>query len=176
MQGHGNHSEDLISTLLERMEDPNDPTDYRLILEALSKSIMRTAKEVETTLMITKDAPQVNDNERTAQVIDKLHSRLDVVQDFLETTMPSQSESNLGSERNINNDLSTLRFWARCVTAIGILLILCFPVLVMFQLQRIQLEYCPVQDSDWMLQVGVLILMSFATGACAAVILLLGKI
>lgn len=153
MQGHSNSNQAIHMAYQTRAEDSTDPTNRREKLRGLAATVIRDAKELETAIMATDDAPQATKNERAAQKVDKLDGSRNIVQ----TKPQSKRASN-------NNIWATLQLWLTRAVAIGTLTVVCLPMLDLLQLELFHLQLFQSQLLYFKLTVGALVFLSFLSG------------
>lgn len=153
MQGRGNSNQAIFTAYQTRAEDPTDPTDLREKLNALAAAVIRDAKELETAIMTTDDAPRAIENKRAAQKLDKLDGSRNIVQ--------NKPQSKRASKNNI---WATLQLWLTRAVAIGTLTVAWFLMLGLLQLELFHLQFFQSQLLHFKLTVGALVFLSFLSG------------
>lgn len=146
MQGRGNPNQAIFTAYQTRAEDPIDLTNRDLLLKGLTATVIRDAKELEAAIMSTDDTSQSTENERAAQVLDKLYGSRNIVQ------------SKPQSKRTSNNISATRKHSFPYAVVVGALIAAYFLRLDISMLLYLCLEVFQMHPF------GVLVFLSFVFG------------
>lgn len=153
MQGHSNPNQAIHMAYQIRAEDPTDPFNRCEKLKGIAATVIRDAKELESAIMATDDAPLATENERAAQKLAKLDGSRNIVQ--------TKPQSKRASKNNI---WAALQLWLTRAVAIGTLSVAWFLMLGLLQLELFHLPFFQSQLLHFKLTVGALVFLSFLSG------------
>lgn len=175
MQAHDDHvkatfcrHQELIDDFRQRIEDPNDSTDHQTVLEAIGETVVSYAKELEAAFATTENPSEESArNEHITQALEKLHDRLDFVQEFLEATTSftrpplAATAQAYKCHRERDSELATCKRWLKRIIALIVLTVVALPLSIIIQSHSDHLGWMQLVSDPVVASLALTVLLMF---------------